>query len=143
MSDDANREFIQRYFDEVTNKGDLDLADELFAPDYIHHDPANPDPKGVVGVEDVKRHLRELIDAFPDMQFIVDDVISQGDDVVARWTATLTHTGDYFGIPPTNKSATITGMNTWRLKDGMAVEGWVNRDDLQLLQQLGVIPTPG
>jgi steroid delta-isomerase-like uncharacterized protein len=143
MSDDANREFIERYFDEVTNKGDLDLADELFAPDYIHHDPANPDPKGVVGVEDVKRHLRELIDAFPDMQFIVDDVISQGDDVVARWTATLTHTGDYFGIPPTNKSATITGMNTWRLKDGMAVEGWVNRDDLQLLQQLGVIPTPG
>ena len=133
MSDDANREFIERYFDEVTNKGDLDLADELFAPDYIHHDPANPDPKGVVGVEDVKRHLKELIDAFPDMQFIVDDVISQGDDVVARWTATLTHTGDYFGIPPTNKSATITGMNTWRLKDGMAVEGWVNRDDLQLL----------
>ena len=143
MSDDANREFIERYFDEVTNKGDLDLADELFAPDYIHHDPANPDPKGVVGVEDVKRHLKELIDAFPDMQFIVDDVISQGDDVVARWTATLTHTGDYFGIPPTNKPATITGMNTWRLKDGMAVEGWVNRDDLQLLQQLGVIPTPG
>ena len=143
MSDDSNREFIERYFDEVTNKGDLDLADELFAPDYIHHDPANPDPKGVVGVEDVKRHLKELIDAFPDMQFTVDDVISQGDDVVARWTATLTHTGDYFGIPPTNKSATITGMNTWRLKDGMAVEGWVSRDDLQLLQQLGVIPTPG
>ena len=143
MSDDANREFIERYFDEVTNKGDLDLADELFAPDYIHHDPANPDPKGVVGVEDVKRHLKELIDAFPDMQFIVDDVISQGDDVVARWTATLTHTGDYFGIPPTNKSAVITGMNTWRLENGMAVEGWVNRDDLQLLQQLGVIPTPG
>jgi len=143
MSDDANRAFIERYFDEVTNKGDLDLADELFAPDYIHHDPANPDPKGVVGVEDVKRHLKELIDAFPDMQFTVDDVISQGDDVVARWTATLTHTGDYFGIPPTNKSATITGMNTWRLEDGVAVEGWVNRDDLQLLQQLGVIPTPG
>ena len=142
MSDDANRAFIERYFDEVTNKGDLDLADELFAPDYIHHDPANPDPKGVVGVEDVKRHLKELIDAFPDMQFTVDDVISQGDDVVARWTATLTHTGDYFGIPPTNKSATITGMNTWRLEDGVAVEGWVNRDDLQLLQQLGVIPTP-
>jgi len=142
MSDDSNREFIERYFDEVTNKGDLDLADELFAPDYIHHDPANPDPHGVVGVEDVKRHLKELIDAFPDMQFTVDDVISQGDDVVARWTATLTHTGDYFGIPATNKSAVITGMNTWRLENGMAVEGWVNRDDLQLLQQLGVIPTP-
>jgi steroid delta-isomerase-like uncharacterized protein len=143
MSEDASRAWVTKYFDEVANKGELDVADELFVVDYVHHDPANPDPKGVVGVEDVKRHLKELIDAFPDVQFLVDDTVAQGDDVVARWTATLTHTGDYFGIPPTNKSATITGMNSWRIVDGMAVEGWVNRDDLQLLQQLGVIPTPG
>jgi steroid delta-isomerase-like uncharacterized protein len=143
MSEDGNRAWVTKYFDEVANNGELDVADELFAVDYVHHDPANPDPKGVVGVEDVKRHLKELIDAFPDVQFLVDDTVAQGDDVVARWTATLTHTGDYFGIPPTNKSATITGMNSWRIVDGMAVEGWVNRDDLQLLQQLGVIPTPG
>jgi steroid delta-isomerase-like uncharacterized protein len=143
MSEDANRAWVEKYFDEVTNQGELEVADELFAVDYVHHDPANPDPRGVVGVEDVKRHLKELMDAFPDVQFLVDDTVSQGDDVVARWTATLTHTGDYFGIPPTNKTATITGMNSWRIVDGMAVEGWVNRDDLQLLQQLGVIPTPG
>jgi steroid delta-isomerase-like uncharacterized protein len=143
VSQAANRELFQRYFDEVTNKGNLDLVDEMFAPDYVHHDPANPDPKGVVGTEDVKRHLQELIDAFPDMQFTVEDMIAQGDDIVVRWTATCTHTGDYFGIPPTNKSATLTGMNTWRVKDGKAVEGWVSRDDLGLLQQLGVIPSPG
>jgi 1-acyl-sn-glycerol-3-phosphate acyltransferase len=75
-----------------------------------------------VGVEDVKRHLKELMDAFPDVQFLVDDVVSEGDDVVVRWTATLTHTGDYFGIPPTNKSATITGMNSWRVENGFL--GW-------------------
>jgi steroid delta-isomerase-like uncharacterized protein len=143
MSEDGSRAWVTKYFDEVANNGELDVADELFTVDYVHHDPANPDPKGVVGVEDVKRHLKELIDAFPDVQFLVDDTVAQGDDVVARWTATLTHTGDYFGIPPTNKKATITGMNSWRIVDGMAVEGWVNRDDLQLLQQLGVIPTPG
>jgi steroid delta-isomerase-like uncharacterized protein len=143
VSEDANRTWVQRYFDEVTNQGNLGLCDELYATDYVHHDPANPDPHGVVGVEDVKRHLKELLDAFPDMQFHVDDTIANGDDIVARWTATLTHTGDYFGIPATNKSATITGMNTWRIENGLATEGWVNRDDLQLLQQLGVIPTPG
>ena len=128
MSEDANRTWVQRYFDEVTNKGNLDLADELFAVDYVHHDPANPDPHGVVGVEDVKRHLKELLDAFPDMQFLVDDVISEGDDVVARWTATLTHTGDYFGIPPTNKPATITGMTRAR-SDGRASVGRFRRID--------------
>ncbi len=143
MSEEANRKLFQRYFDEVTNKGNLDLVDEMFAPDYVHHDPANPDPHGVVGVEDVKRHLKELLDAFPDTQFKVDDMIAEGDDIVVRWTATCTHTGDYFGIPPTNKSATLTGMNTWRVENGKAVEGWVSRDDLGLLQQLGVIPTPG
>jgi steroid delta-isomerase-like uncharacterized protein len=143
MSEDASRDWVERYFDDVTNKGNLDVADELFAVDYVHHDPANPDPHGVVGVEDVKRHLKELLDAFPDTRFTVDDVVAEGDDVVVRWTVTCTHTGDYFGIPPTNKSATITGMNTWRITDGMAVEGWVSRDDLGLLQQLGVIPTPG
>jgi steroid delta-isomerase-like uncharacterized protein len=143
VSEAGNRELFQRYFDEVTNKGNLDLVDEMFAEDYKHHDPANPDPNGVGGVEDVKFHLQALLNAFPDMQFKVDDMVAQGDDIVVRWTATCTHTGDYFGIPPTNKSATITGMNSWRVEDGKAVEGWVNRDDMGLLQQLGVIPAPG
>ncbi|HUR36076.1 MAG TPA: ester cyclase [Vicinamibacterales bacterium] len=143
MSEATSRKWVDRYFDEVTNKGQLDIADQLFAVDYVHHDPANPDPHGVKGVADVKRHLAELLHAFPDTKFHVDAVVAEGDNVVARWTATCTHTGDYFGIPPTNKAATITGMNTWRITDGLAVEGWVNRDDLQLLQQLGVIPSPG
>jgi steroid delta-isomerase-like uncharacterized protein len=143
MPPEASRRWIQRYFDEVTNQGKLQVANELFAVDYLHHDPANPDPHGVKGVEDVKRHLKELLDAFPDTKFTVEAIVADGDDVVARWTVRCTHTGNYFGIPPTGKSATITGMNTWRITGGMAVEGWVNRDDIGLLQQLGVIPTPG
>ena len=140
MSAQTHRELVQRYFDEVTNKGNLDLVDEMFAADYSHHDPANPDPGGVGSVEDVKFHLRALRRAFPDINFHVDDTIADNDSIIVRWTATCTQTGDYFGIPPTNKSATITGMNTWRFEDGKAIEGWVNRDDLELLQQLGVIP---
>jgi steroid delta-isomerase-like uncharacterized protein len=141
MSEESKRLF-QRYFDEVTNQGNLDLADEMFATDYAHHDPANPD-HAIGGVQDVKFHLMALRNAFPDLNFQVDDMIAEGDRILVRWTATLTHTGDYFGIPPSGKTATITGMNAWRVAGGKAVEGWVNRDDLGLLRQIGAIPTPG
>ena len=124
-----------RYFDEGTNKGNLDIVEELFAPDYKHHDPVNPDV--IVGNQGVTRHIQSLRGAFPDLVFTIDDMVSEGDKVVIRWTANVTHTGDYFGIPPTGKSATITGMNTWQVVDGKAVEGWVNRDDIGLAQQLG------
>jgi steroid delta-isomerase-like uncharacterized protein len=136
------KQIFTRYFDEVTNKGRLELVDEIFAPAYAHHDPANPD-EAIGGVKDVAFHLQALRSAFPDVKFTVEDMIESGDEILVRWSAALTHTGDYFGIPPTGKAARITGMNWWRMADGKAVEGWVNRDDLQLLQQLGVIPTPG
>lgn len=136
------KQIFTRYFDEVANKGRLDLVDEIFATNYAHHDPANPD-EAIGGVADVKFHLQALRSAFPDVAFKVEDMIEDGDRILVRWSAALTHTGDYFGIPPTGKAARITGMNWWRIADGKAVEGWVNRDDLQLLQQLGVIPSPG
>jgi steroid delta-isomerase-like uncharacterized protein len=140
MSAQENRDLVKKYFDGV-NAGNLDVVDEVFETNYSHHDPANPDPNGVGGVDDVKFHLNALLSAFPDMNFQVDDTIAGDESIIVRWTATCTHTGDYFGIAPTNKSATITGMNTWRFEDGKAVEGWVNRDDIGLLQQLGVIPS--
>lgn len=140
---DTYKPIFRRYFDEVTNQGRLDVVDEIFATDYAHHDPANPEAHAIGGVGDVKFHLEALRSAFPDVAFAIEDMIENGDDILVRWSATLTHTGDYFGIPPTGKAARITGMNWWRMADGKAVEGWVNRDDLQLLQQLGVIPTPG
>jgi steroid delta-isomerase-like uncharacterized protein len=142
MSEDANRKLFQRYFVEVANGGKLDLADEIFAPDYLHHDPANPDPRPVVGPQGVRDHLTSLRGAFPDLVFEVDDMVADGDGIVVRWTARGTNTGDYFGMPPTGKPIEITGMNTWRTSNGQAIEGWVNRDDMGLLQQLGVIPAP-
>lgn len=136
-----NKELVRRYFNEVANNGNLDLVDEMFAPDYLHHDPANPDPRGVVGPQGVKDHLLSLTRGFPDVRFEIDDVVADGDEVLVRWTATLTHTGDYFGIPPTGRRAEITGINWWRVRDGRALEGWVNRDDFGLFQQLGLIPS--
>jgi steroid delta-isomerase-like uncharacterized protein len=133
---EANKELFRRYFDEGTNQGNMDVVGELFAEDYKHHDPANPDV--IVGNEGVRRHIATLRGAFPDINFQIEDMVAEGDKVVIRWTANVTHTGDYFGIPPTGKSATITGMNTWQVVDGKAVEGWVNRDDVGLMRQLGL-----
>jgi len=142
MSEAENRKLFQRYFDVVANEGNLDLADEIFASDYQHHDPANPDPRPVVGPQGVRDHLTSLRDAFPDLIFDIDDMVAEGDQIIVRWTARGTNTGDYFGMPATGKSIEITGMNTWRTRDGQAIEGWVNRDDMGLLQQLGVVPAP-
>ncbi len=143
MPEAENRALFERYFDEVANKDNLDLADEIFAQDYLHHDPANPDPRPMAGSQAVKDHLTSLKGAFPDLVFDIDDIVTEGDGIVVRWTARGTNTGDYFGMPATGKPIEITGMNTWVTRDGKAIEGWVNRDDMGLLQQLGVIPTPG
>jgi steroid delta-isomerase-like uncharacterized protein len=143
MSAEANRQLFQRYFDKCANDGNLDLADEIFASDYLHHDPANPDPRPVVGPQGVRDHLTSLMGAFPDLKFEVEETIADDEQIIVRWTARGTNTGDYFGMPATGKPIEITGMNTWRVKDGQAIEGWVNRDDMGLLQQLGVVPAPG
>jgi steroid delta-isomerase-like uncharacterized protein len=142
MSEAENRALFERYFDQVANKDNLDLADEIFAADYQHHDPANPDPRPMIGSQAVKDHLTSLKSAFPDLIFDIDDIVAEGDSIVVRWTARGTNTGDYFGMPATGRPIEITGMNTWVTRDGQAIEGWVNRDDMGLLQQLGVVPAP-
>jgi len=136
MSEASNKDLFRRYFEEGTNRGNMDVVEDLFASDYKHHDPANPDV--IVGNEGVRHHISTLRGAFPDIAFHIEDMVAEGDKVVIRWHANVTHTGDYFGIPPTGKSATITGINTWKVVDGKAVEGWVNRDDVGLMRQLGL-----
>jgi predicted ester cyclase len=78
--------------------------------------------------------------AFPDFHITVDEMIAEGDKVAARWTATLTHEGEFMGIPPTGVQATISGMVIYRFADGKIVEIWHIGDSLGLLQQLGVVP---
>lgn len=137
MAELDNRTLFRRYFDEALNQGHLEVIDEVFATNYVHHDPTAPGP--LSGPDAVKDHVATLRHAFPNLHFTIENEIADGDDIVVRWSAHLTHTGDYFGIPPTGKESQITGMNHWHTLGGQAVEGWVSRDDLGLLRQLGVI----
>jgi steroid delta-isomerase-like uncharacterized protein len=80
--------------------------------------------------------------AFPDVWVNVSNIVAEDDKVGCRWTSTGTHEGDLFGIPPTGQKVEVTATVFYRVEDGRLAEGWINRDDLGMMRQLGVVPTP-
>jgi steroid delta-isomerase-like uncharacterized protein len=139
MSTEQNKANSRRVFDEVLNKGNLAVVDELFNADNVVHTPTGP----VYGVEGYKQFVNMYLSAYPDLQFTIEDLLAEGDKVVARWTGTGTHQGSLMGIPPTGKRVTVTGMNINRFENGKFLEVWLEFDGLGMLQQLGVIPAMG
>ncbi len=81
--------------------------------------------------------------AFPDIHFTIEDQIAAADRVVTRWSARATHSGEFQGIPPTGNAVVVTGIDIDRIADGKVVECWPVVDELGLLHQLGVAPSPG
>ena len=139
MSAEDNKAIARRSFDEIWNKGNLAVVDEVTAANYVAHDPTSPDLKGPEGLKQFVNLYRA---AFPDIRLTVEDQIAEGDQVVSRWTARGTHKGELQGIPPTGKQGTVTGITITRYAGGKAVEAWTNWDTLGLMQQLGVVPMP-
>jgi steroid delta-isomerase-like uncharacterized protein len=135
---EGNKFVIRRSFEELWNKGNLSLGDELFTPNYEHHDPSSPDFGR--GPESEKKRAALYRTAFPDLQLTIEDIIAEGQTVMARWSCRGTHKGELSGIAPTGKQVTISGVTVARFTNGKMVEGWVNWDALGLMQQLGVVP---
>ena len=129
----------RRLLEEAFNSGNLDVVDELVAPEFVNHDAALPEP--VVGVEATKASIRGYRDAFPDLRMTIELQVAEGDYVTTRWSARGTHQGDLMGMPATGKQATVTGTTVDQIVDGRIVESWTNWDTLGLLQQLGVVPS--
>jgi steroid delta-isomerase-like uncharacterized protein len=126
--------------EEIFGEGRLDLANEIISTDFVGHDPALPEPtRGPEGLRQAAAGYRA---AFSDLTCTVDQQVAEGDTVVTRWTARGTHDGDFFGIAPTGKQATVTGISIDRIVDGKVVEDHTNWDTFGLMQQLGVIPAP-
>ena len=134
---EGNKFVFRRSFEELWNKGNLSLADELFDPNYAHHDPSTPDVGR--GPEGEKKRVALYRTAFPDLRLTIEDVIAEGQTVMARWSCRGTHKGDLSGIAPTGKQVTISGVSVARFTNGKMVEGWVNWDALGLMRQLGVV----
>ena len=133
---DSRKALVRRFYEEAWGRGDLDVVDGLFAPDYVRHDlrPGVAEP-GPAGQRQIAAAFRA---AFPDLRFTVDLMLEDGDFVVGRWTATGTHSGWWGTINATGRHATFSGVNIFRFEDDQVVELWNHRDDLGLLQQLGV-----
>lgn len=135
---EANKNVVRRLFEEVWNKGNLQVTDELFTPNYAHHDASTPDLGR--GPESEKKRAALYRTAFPDLRLTVEDIIAEGETVVARWSCRGTHKGDLNGIAPTGKQVMISGVSIARFTNGKMSEGFVNWDALSLMQQLGVVP---
>ena len=140
MSTEQNKAIVRRFLQEGINKGNAEIADELFSPDFISHFVGVPGP--LHGVEAWKQLSSGYFTAFPDLHVTAEDYIAEGDKVVARWTWRGTHLGAMMGIPPTSKQVNLTGMGIYRIVGNKIAEQWVQEDLLGMLQQLGVIPAP-
>jgi len=138
---EQNKTNIRRLFEEVWNKGQLPVADELFAPTYTHHDSSTPDVGR--GPESEKKRVTLYRNAFPDIRLTIEDMLAEGETVVARWSCRGTHKAELNGIAPTGKQFNITGISTARFTNGKMFEGYINWDALGLMQQLGVVPELG
>ena len=127
----AHDETVARWI-EWWNTGDAAIADEIYDPGYVRHAADTPG----AGAEPIKALVAMFREAFPDLHYVVDDAISEGDRVAVRWTATATHLGDLMGIPPTGRQGSLTGCDILRVRAGRIVESWPFYDRLAMLEQL-------
>ena len=139
MSTEENKALIRRAYEEGFNQRNLAVLDEVNASDLVFHNASTT----MQGLEAFKQFLSLYLSAFPDAHFTIEDIIAEGDSVVARHTFRGTQQGDLMGIAPTGKQVMTTGITITRFANGKGVELWGNNDDLGLLQQLGVVPTMG
>jgi predicted ester cyclase len=128
VSPEENKELVRRLVEEVWNEH---RADKL--PDYVAEDL----------LTETEEHVRELLTAFPDVRIRVDDLIAEGDRVMARLLISGTNTGTFAGRSPTGKKVTYGSFRIYRVADGKIVETWAMQDRLSLMEQLGLVTTAG
>jgi predicted ester cyclase len=137
---ERNKELARRLMEEDISQGDEAVAEAIIHPDFFDHTNPSGMQHGLEGHNAIVRLFRGV---FPDLTWEIDDLIAEGDKVVARTTMRGTHQGDFFGIPPTGRKVEMPGVHIIRVADGRIIEHWGSNDDLSLMRQLGAIPTPG
>jgi predicted ester cyclase len=131
---------VQQLFEKGFNQKEMSAFDAYFSPALIDH--ALP-PGLPTGFEGRKIFVSAFLSAFPDIQVYAEDTVTEGNKLVTRWSARGTHKGDLMGIPATGKEVSITGIAIDRFENGQSVEHWEIIDQMGMMQQLGLAPTPG
>jgi steroid delta-isomerase-like uncharacterized protein len=134
---ETGKALSRRIFDEVWNRGNVDVIHEVIAPDFVGHNPTDGEIRGPDG-------FRQLVEryhsAFSNIDLRIDNLIAEGDTVATYWTARGTHTNELMGIAPTGREVTVEGIQLDRIRDGKIVESHGLFDALGMLQQLGAVP---
>jgi predicted ester cyclase len=131
---------IWRIFDEAFNVGTLEVVDEVLAPDHHAHITIGGAPNGPLGLKVIIAIFRT---AFPDLRCTVEDEIVVGDKFAARWALQGTHQGMFLGNPPTGKRVDIPGLVFGRTENERIIEDWILIDQMEILEQLGIVPPSG
>ena len=137
---EANKALVRRCGEEGFNKGNVDLADELYDADVFYHEPAAGELRGL---EPLKRFVRSWLAAFPDAQLTIENQVAEGDKVATRWTFVGTHRGTFRGIAPTGRHIKMNAMYFYRFANGKIAEIRAIVDSLGLFQQLGAVAPLG
>jgi steroid delta-isomerase-like uncharacterized protein len=135
MSIEQNKDIVRHYQD-IYNKNELQRLHEVVAEDLLTPKIMPGVPQGLEGA---KAAHQIMLAGFPDYQTTIDELIAEGDKVVARITMTGTHTGSFMGVPPTGRFISFTGIYIARIVNGKIVEHWGEEDGVSLLQQMGIL----
>lgn len=133
-----NKDIVRRVVEEIWNRGELDIIDEVYHPEYSHIDPGNP---LVSDLESFRTYVGVLRTAFPDLHVDIDEMICEGDTVAKLWELHATFMSDFMGIPANNEPVSLTGITVYRLADDRIKECVWGYDNLGLMQQIGAIPS--
>lgn len=136
MDPEQYKLLANQVWEEIWHQGNLDRLDQLFAPDFVRHDPG----RELHGVEQNRQFIASLRTAFPDGRFTTEDQIAEGDKVVVRYRFTGAHLGAFQGMPPTGKRVSYSAILIYRIADDRIAEQWTELDLLGFLRQLGVLP---
>jgi steroid delta-isomerase-like uncharacterized protein len=133
MTQTHNKAIIQKLYTEALNKRDQGLTKELVGEEFTG-------PRGLKGAAGFWAPLQPLLEAFPDMQWTVEEMLAEGEKVTVRFTTHGTHTATFNGLPATGKKVTGNGIGFFQLKEGKIISGQVHTDRLGFLQELGLLP---
>jgi steroid delta-isomerase-like uncharacterized protein len=140
MSPD-NKSIVHRLYEEVWNKRNLAVMNELVSPSHALHGPLYTGP--AIGPQVYRRQVSMFVAGFPDVRFVIEDTVAEEDKVVVCWTFSGTHQGEFMGVPATNKKVSVDGITIHILAKGIIMDSYVSLDMWGLMQQLGVISAPG
>jgi steroid delta-isomerase-like uncharacterized protein len=138
VSTEEHAALIRRWWDALNQGTAFDLVDEVYAANYVLHDPTSPEP--IRGRRGVHEFIAPVLEAFPDAHFTVEDLIAAGDRIVQRVTLRGTHQGELLGVEATGKPVAIWIFVISRMAGGKIAEEWQLGDGLSLMRQLGVLP---